>query len=468
MNRGSPTRLSEVKVGTFVIVSSIILALAIFNIGTRVGLLEKTFRAKTYLNNTSGLKPSDIVLIGGVEAGNVSQIKISKPGEMPPTDSNQKNLERIRELENLGGQLVEKIPSNEKKLRKIRSEYETVLGKYGRRSPQAKALEGELDDLESLLDDQREDLNNLDRSIEEIRNRLQNIEVYLDIKEDHRVWIRRDSNISMGSVGLLGDRYVEVSLGRAVEPALTTTEQFETLFGIETEEVVIITGSSEAGFRELIVGANDVLANVQVLSKKLEDIMAGLGEGRGSVGKFLTDPAFFKTVNQTMIGAQHTIERTADLMKRLSEGTGTVPSLIRERDVYDNIRSSTAHFQNITKSIDEGEGTFGKFVTDSSFYDKSNHLISNIEGITRRMDEGQGTLGKLSTDEQLYVDMRRALDQMTQLLKGIDDGRGTLGRLAKDEALYQNLNQVSSELVKLIYDFRQDPKKFLTIRFKLF
>ena len=44
----------------------------------------------------------------------------------------------------------------------------------------------------------------------------------------------------------------------------------------------------------------------------------------------------------------------------------------------------------------------------------------------------------------------------------------TLGRLAKDEQLYENLNELSAEFVKLIYDFRQNPKKFLTIKFELF
>jgi phospholipid/cholesterol/gamma-HCH transport system substrate-binding protein len=38
----------------------------------------------------------------------------------------------------------------------------------------------------------------------------------------------------------------------------------------------------------------------------------------------------------------------------------------------------------------------------------------------------------------------------------------------KDPALYNNLNQSSGEITKLIYDLRQDPKKYLTIRFRLF
>ena len=95
-------------------------------------------------------------------------------------------------------------------------------------------------------------------------------------------------------------------------------------------------------------------------------------------------------------------------------------------------------------------------------------MTASLESITKRMEAGEGTLGRLSTDDQLYVDLRRTMDQMAEFLKAIQDGEGTLGRLAKDEALYENLNHLTSEMVKLIHDFRQDPRKFLTIRFKLF
>jgi phospholipid/cholesterol/gamma-HCH transport system substrate-binding protein len=47
-------------------------------------------------------------------------------------------------------------------------------------------------------------------------------------------------------------------------------------------------------------------------------------------------------------------------------------------------------------------------------------------------------------------------------------GEGTVGKLLTDEALYATVNQLSSESVKLLYDFRQNPKKYLTIKFQLF
>jgi len=91
------------------------------------------------------------------------------------------------------------------------------------------------------------------------------------------------------------------------------------------------------------------------------------------------------------------------------------------------------------------------------------------------INAGHGTLGKLIKDEQMYNDARSAIARFNTTAERIDNivssaqrGEGTVGKLLTDEALYSNVNQLSSEGVKLIYDFRQNPKKYLTIKFQLF
>jgi phospholipid/cholesterol/gamma-HCH transport system substrate-binding protein len=95
-------------------------------------------------------------------------------------------------------------------------------------------------------------------------------------------------------------------------------------------------------------------------------------------------------------------------------------------------------------------------------------MVASIDNITRRMDQGDGTLGKLSTDDQLYRNLDQSFEHFAAFIDGIQEGEGTLGLLAKDEKLYENLNQLSAEVVKLLYDFRQNPKEFLTIKLDVF
>jgi len=49
-----------------------------------------------------------------------------------------------------------------------------------------------------------------------------------------------------------------------------------------------------------------------------------------------------------------------------------------------------------------------------------------------------------------------------------DKGEGSAGKFLRDDKLYNNLNQTTAEMVKLMYDFRQNPRKYLSIKLSLF
>ena len=460
--------LSELKVGLFVVITSLILALAIFTIGQEAGLLQDTFIVKTYLNNVSGLKKGDIVLLAGVDVGNVTDVRVTEAEqEMPKTQSNQLYQKQLQELRQKASEHRAQIHSTQERLAVLGTELEATQD----RQPAAiNKLEKRMADLEKLIEDQGRSLDDIEEDIQRTRANLQNIEVYMEIIGDYRRWIRRDSNISLGSVGLLGDKYIEISLGRSPEPADTLRELRNKWLGLGQGEVEIvqITGTTQAGFRELITGANDILANFEGLSSQFEGVLDRLASGEGTIGKFFADPSFYNNLDQTILGARATIAKTSQLMEDISRGEGTIPRLIQEREVYNKIDAFLGKLESVMTRIDEGEGTLGKFSKDPSLYNKSAQAVANVEQITQRMDSGQGTLGKLSTDDKLYMDMQRSVDQLATFLTKIGEGKGTLGRLANDDQLYQSLTQVSSEIVKLIYDFRQNPKKFLTLKFELF
>jgi len=468
MDSKTKASFSELKVGIFVVIACIILAVAIFTIGTQVGLLEETFTAKTYLNTVSGLKPGDVVLLGGVEVGNVSSVNITKPGELPETPANQVNAKVIGEGERQIQQLQRQSSQLKEQLLRLRVDYNNALRDRGEKSTAAQRLRSQVDQIEDQTNDLDNQAADLRRDIEDARANMQNIEVYLQIVSEYRDWIRADSNISLGSVGLLGDKYIEISLGRTAQQPLVLKEKVDGWVRTETRDVVVITGTRQAGFQELMTGANDILANFEVLSEKLQEIMGKFEEGQGSVGRFFSDPAFYNNLNAAVVGARQAVEQASQMMQDLTRGPGTVPRLIQERDLYDKITSATQRLESMIARIESGEGTVGQLLNDKELYARTAAAMENVRDITGRMENGQGTLGKLSTDEKLYEELRVSVGQMKTFMQDVEQGKGTLGKLAKDPELYQNVNKVSSEMVKLLYDFRQNPKKFLTIKFEIF
>jgi len=153
MSASQRPRLAELRVGIFVVVSCAVLAMAIFAIGSQVGLFQEKFWAMTYLNNVSGLKPGDIVLLNGVEVGNVINVGIGTTGQIPETEHNKRVKREIAELEAI----------SERNRRAAEASIEALS-----------LLQQQLDALNQRQDPDPATRRELERSVAEARRRVNN------------------------------------------------------------------------------------------------------------------------------------------------------------------------------------------------------------------------------------------------------------------------------------------------------
>ena len=114
----------------------------------------------------------------------------------------------------------------------------------------------------------------------------------------------------------------------------------------------------------------------------------------------------------------------------------------------------------------------------------STKFLNIKKGHSKETIEPNGTLKALDTrqfDEvvqqgyQVLGSLQAILQQVQEIVGQVEVGKGTIGKLLTDETLFTNINQTasninqfSSEGTKLIYDFRQNPKKYLRIKVSLF
>jgi len=273
------------------------------------------------------------------------------------------------------------------------------------------------------------------------------VEVVMEVEKRYAPTIREDSIASLGSIGLLGDKYIDISRGT----------QNARQIGPGGE----VRGSSEADIKRIIQNSNDLVANLGDLVTKINQITSKIDQGEGTIGKFINDPSMFNKINATVGEAQ-------SLLSEIKSGQGTIGRMISERDLYDRLNGTLTKVEGLAAKIDRGEGTLGKFVNDPAVFQKTDALLTKFNTVAARMEQGEGFLGKLSKDDSLYVQFKDSLAKFSSLADRMNQGEGTIGKLMVDTALYTNLNNASAELVKLLYDFRQDPKKFLRIKFGLF
>jgi phospholipid/cholesterol/gamma-HCH transport system substrate-binding protein len=310
----------------------------------------------------------------------------------------------------------------------------------------------QLDSLDRTMPNARRIEDDLEDRIRSLKTGIRFVEVQLDIRSQYLNRISRDSEVSIESKGLIGDSFIDISPGTFGVPPIKRGEYY------------VIEGVQTASFREIMTGANDVIANFGVLSEQFKNIALKINPDQ--VGSGLTDT--LKDVQLTLQQANTTFARATRLLEDMRTGEGTVGRLISDPELYERLTGALERFNGIAQEIQTGDGTLPKLINDPALFNSARDTLQRAEAIMDRMEQGQGTLGKLSTDPALYDSSRKAAERLASFVEQIDRGEGTVGKLMKDPALYNNLNQSTAELTKFIYDLRQDPKKYLTIRFRIF
>ncbi len=291
-----------------------------------------------------------------------------------------------------------------------------------------------------------------------------NIEIVMEIdgKLDGRPAIERirtDSVATLKTAGVLGDNVIDITPG--------------TLAGKPINNGDRINSQAQKSVGDILNATNAAINNFLNVSDDIKAITGGLRKGEGAAGKFLKDETLYLSLDRT-------VRQAETLMSSLREGQGTISRLINDPVLYDQVTSTVAQLRGISDQINNqlagsGKGTIGKLIKDEELYNKANTLIAKANDISVKLDNtmlkierGEGNLGKLVNDEKLYADARDTIEKLKGIADRLEKGEGTAGLLLKDEKLYNNVNTLSTEITKLIYDFRQNPKKYLSVKVTIF
>jgi phospholipid/cholesterol/gamma-HCH transport system substrate-binding protein len=274
--------------------------------------------------------------------------------------------------------------------------------------------------------------------------------------------IRSDSQAQQGSPSLLGNEMlINITPG--------------TSMGSPVQDWAVLPSSSSNTVNDFATSGTDLAQRLSKLSDQISEIVVSVKKGEGTMGRLFSDEALYNNLNAT-------VRETEDLMKQVRGGQGSAGRFINDPALYNNANEISLQLKAIADDLRSGRGTFGKLLTDDELYarinrtaDRLDKSVDQINLVIADINAGRGTLGKLIRDEQIYNDARAAIARFNTTAERVDGmvaaaqrGEGTVGKLLQDETLYTNVNQLSSEGVKMLYDFRQNPKKYLTIKFELF
>ncbi len=273
------------------------------------------------------------------------------------------------------------------------------------------------------------------------------VEVTMKVSTKYSFNLRRDSVTSLDTAGVLGEIYLDIDSSQAIGPQAKNGD--------------VLPTHVHPDFNEVVRSSQSTLQNMDALLKRADRILAFAESGKGSLGKLIYDPTLYDRFSQTVTEFNGVVDQIA-------KGKGSLGELINRTDAYDKFLATLDKINAVVDDLQQGKGTAGKFLKDPSLYNNATDTVANLKKVSDDINAGKGTLGKLTKDEELAKKLDTTFTKLAALTSALEAGQGTAGKLFKDESLYNNVNQVMVDTQGFLKAFRENPKKYLTIKLHIF
>ncbi|MFK7903470.1 MAG: MlaD family protein [Chitinophagales bacterium] len=243
---------------------------------------------------------------------------------------------------------------------------------------------------------------------------------------NEEVNLPKDAKVKIVSSGLLGDKAMEVDLGKA-----------RTLKGLQyAASGDTLIGNIELGITEL------ALEELLPIKDRVEDVL--------------------KSLDSTLIETK-LLMRSKEFQSAFQNMTGMISDL---KGTLENVNGLTANLNDFSNSeLDKISASLTNFQSASG---DLKQLTAGLHGTKIKFDKVLDNTATLTQKfanveiEQMMAQTQATLGQVNALMTSIQAGEGTVGKVLKDEKLYDNLEDTSESLNRLLVDFKQNPKDYVS------
>jgi len=222
-----------------------------------------------------------------------------------------------------------------------------------------------------------------------------NLELVVEVNSALREQVRRDSRARIKTMGLLGDKVFDITVGTPKYRALHEGDTLPIAPSLDYEAVV----------QQASAAINEVVRLTQDLSK----VTSSINRGEGTLGQLVTNRQLYDQLNSTL-------SRTSSLMARLENPRGTIGRLLDDPSLYTSLNRTLASTDTLISQINSGRGSVGKLLHDDTLYVHLVSVVSRADSLMNTLASGKGTMQKLFTDQQLYDQLVKTVTELNNVL----------------------------------------------------
>jgi phospholipid/cholesterol/gamma-HCH transport system substrate-binding protein len=240
------------------------------------------------------------------------------------------------------------------------------------------------------------------------RNGENGIDITLSIKSDFKSQITNSSSATIKTIGLLGDRFVDISIGQPDQNPLLQGD--------------FLPVNPTLSFDKLSTKIQPALEDFSKLLRNLRSITDTISNGKGSIGK-----------------------------------------LIYNTNTADKLESVLSGINKFLVTVNTRQGSLGKLAYDSTLYTKLNLLSDNLISLSDSIKQGKGSLGKFLMKDSVYNSISSISSRLDNLIAKAEGDSTFVGGLINNKKIYNDFNSLLNELNEIVNGIKTEPEKYLHI-----
>ncbi|MCD6049972.1 MAG: Mammalian cell entry related domain protein [Verrucomicrobia bacterium] len=259
---------------------------------------------------------------------------------------------------------------------------------------------------------------------------FENDKVKVSMKINEGVDVKTDSKATIKFAGLMGQNFVSINLGTAPTKfengaTIETLEQADLsaimakLDNVATGIENVTKSFSGDSLQNVLGPMTDFLKDnnpkISAILGNLQNVSTQMAEGKGTMGKILTDESLFNDAKT----AVNTLNTTAeDIKVAIGEARTIVGNANR---ALGQAEGALVDARKVVADINEGKGSLGKMLKDETLYTETTTAMVNLKEILVKINSGQGSVGKLVNDESFYKNVKMTLQKVEKATEGLED-----------------------------------------------
>ncbi len=188
----------------------------------------------------------------------------------------------------------------------------------------------------------------------------------LRLKNEFAPLVTKDAKATIKSLGVLGDKYVDITTGKGAPVA--------------NGDFIIL--DTEDGMASLTGNANKAF-------EKINELLDHLNSGKGMAGRLISDEKLGAELAETVSSLKKTSVELSNISRKASNGEGLLPKLLNDKAMAKNTEETLQRL---------------------------NETALKTESLITKLNNEKGTIGQLSTNPALYNNLSRTLTSLDSVL----------------------------------------------------